>query len=91
MVFQLVRLVRTVFLVLLRVEMLLMLVRALLSWIPNARGAVYEFIVMMTEPVIMPVRRVVDRFMGKSALPVDVSFIAAYLLLYLLSLILGAV
>ncbi len=86
-----IELVKTVILVLLRVEMLLMLVRAIMSWIPGVRGFAIDLVTMMTEPVIYPVRLIVDRFMPKSALPIDVPFVAAYLLLYLLSIILGAV
>lgn len=82
-------LIKTVILVLLRVEMLLMLVRAVMSWLPRGGGFVYDLVVTMTEPVIYPVRLLVDRFTEKSALPIDISFIATYLLLYLLEIVLS--
>lgn len=82
-------LIRTAVLVLIRVEMLLMLVRAIMSWIPGVGGAALDLVVTMTEPVIYPVRLIIDRFTSKSALPIDIAFIVAYLLLYLLELILS--
>lgn len=82
-------LIKTLVLVLVRVLMLLMLVRAIMSWIPGAGGFAYDLVVTMTEPVIYPVRLIFDKFMPKSALPIDIPFIAAYLLLYLLELIMS--
>ena len=82
-------LIKTAVLVLIRVEMLLLLVRAIMSWIPGAGGTALDLVVTMTEPVIYPVRLIVDRFTSKSTLPIDIAFIVTYLLLYLLELILS--
>lgn len=84
---------KTLLLVFIRVEMLLMLTRAILSWLPIGRtgGAAFELIVMMTEPVIYPVRLIVDKFTKQGALPIDISFIAAYLLIYLLEIMISSI
>ncbi len=81
-------LLKTVFLVLVRVELLLMIVRAILSWITPGSGFVYGLIVTMTEPVIFPVRLIFDKLMPKAALPIDIPFLASYLLLNMLELLL---
>lgn len=83
-------LIKTAVLVLLRVEMLLMLVRAVMSWLPMGSGGfARDLVETVTEPVIYPVRLVLDRFMQKSALPIDVPFIVTYFLLYFLEIILS--
>ncbi len=77
--------IKAVALVLLQTEMLLMLVRAVLSWFGPGRA--YEILVMLTEPIVYPVRIVVERFVKNDALPIDISFFAAYILIYLLEVI----
>ncbi len=88
-----IELVKTFIIVFLRVEMILMLIRAIMSWLPIGRsgGKAYEIIVMMTEPLIYPARLLFDRLMRRSALPVDVPFIVTYLLIYLLETIIGII
>lgn len=45
---------------LMRVIGYLLVVRALLSWFPNARGnQIVEFIYQLTDPIILPLRRVI--------------------------------
>lgn len=82
-------LIKTVVLALIRVEMLLMLVRAVMSWFVRDGSALYELIVSLTEPVIYPIRLICDRFLSKSALPIDISFIVTYLILYVIELLLS--
>lgn len=58
-----------------------MLVRAVASWIPELDGAWLDFVYMLTEPVIMPVRALFERFEIFKNSPVDFSFMVAYMLL----------
>ncbi len=81
--------VRSLCVCLLEVLQLAMLIRAVLSWLPIADDSKFEsFIYGITEPIIYPVRAVLDRFESISALPVDIPFFVTYLLLMLLSAIL---
>lgn len=82
-------LIKTVVLALVRIEMLLLLVRAVMSWFVRDVSPLYELIVSLTEPVIYPIRLISDRFLSKSALPIDISFIVTYLILYVIELLLS--
>ena len=66
------------------VEQLFFLARAVLSWIPSLQGSgLDQFLYQMTEPLIAPVRSVVMRSESMRRLPIDISFMIAYLLLML--------
>ncbi|NLE12106.1 MAG: YggT family protein [Clostridiales bacterium] len=66
----------------LAVLQLLLFARAILSWIPDMRGSrVSEFLISVTEPLIMPVRAVLSKFEALRGLPIDISFLVTYLLL----------
>ena len=79
-------LIKTVVLSLLRIEMLLMFFRAILQWIPVS-DKLCMIVEAVTEPLVAPVRRIVDRLMPKSATPIDISFIVTYMILYILELV----
>lgn len=75
---------RTAFL-LIDVLQLLMIVMALMSWIPQLRESrVYQIISTLVEPVIDPFRRLLRRIPGLDRFPLDLSFLAAFLVLTLL-------
>jgi uncharacterized protein YggT (Ycf19 family) len=59
-----------------RAYMLVMLVYAVLSWIPSLRGRWTEYIAMLVEPVLVPVRRVIPPVGG-----IDLSFIVVLIVL----------
>ncbi|MDD6799125.1 MAG: YggT family protein [Firmicutes bacterium] len=68
--------------ILLMALQLLMLVRAIMSWImPDEDNALFNFVYMTTEPVIVPVRFLLDRFEFIRRLPIDISFLVTYILL----------
>ncbi len=69
---------------------LLMFVRAILSWFPvvDRSSNIMSFIYMVTEAVISPVRRVIDRFGFARRFPIDISFLVTYLLLHLIQVLL---
>lgn len=61
---------------------LAMFVRAILSWVaPDSDGPVSTFCEAVTEPLIQPVRSLLDRFAFVQNLPFDISFLVTYILL----------
>ena len=70
-------------------EQLLMMFRAVLSWLPvDEDSNISNFLFAMTEPVIYPVRMVLDRFEGLDEFPIDLSFIISFMLLSLVQILL---
>ncbi len=67
----------------------LMMGRAILSWLPmDDDNPVEEFLYTVTEPVIMPVRAVIDYFGWFQSLPIDMSFLITFILLSILEMLL---
>lgn len=64
--------------------MLAMLVRAICSWFIS-ESRLYSFLCMITEPFILPIRMLFDRFEFTHRLPVDLAFFVTYLLLNIIS------
>ena len=68
---------------------LLMLGRAILSWLPlEEENPVENFLFSLTEPVFAPVRALIDRFGWFEGLPIDMSFFITFILLSVLTAIL---
>lgn len=62
------------------------LVRAVLSWLPiGDDNPILKFVFMVTEPIIMPIRALFERLGWFQNMPIDISFLVAYLLLIALS------
>lgn len=59
-----------------RLYMLVMLVYALLSWIPTLRGQWTYYVARLVEPVLVPVRRVIPPMGG-----LDLSFIVVLIVM----------
>ncbi len=79
----------TVVSVFLSVEQILMLVRAVFSWIqPDEGNKIYMFLYYATEPLIAPVRALLERFDAVANMPFDVSFTVTWLLLFVIRLLL---
>lgn len=62
--------------IILRVYLLLMIVYALISWVPSMRGRWTDFITRLVEPVIVPVRRIIPPIAG-----LDLSFLIVILII----------
>lgn len=78
-------LVRRTALLLIQVLQILMLVMALMSWVPQLRESrIFQVVSTLVEPVIDPFRRLLRRIPGMDRFPLDLSFMAAYLALSLL-------
>jgi YggT family protein len=59
---------------------LIMLVYALVSWVPSLRGRWTEYVAMLVEPVLTPVRRIIPPMGG-----LDISFIVVLLVIQLVA------
>ncbi|MBV8749351.1 MAG: YggT family protein [Candidatus Eremiobacteraeota bacterium] len=56
--------------------LLLMLVYAVVSWIPSLRGRWTDYLAMVIEPVLTPVRRIIPPLGG-----LDLSFLVVFIVL----------
>ena len=86
--FLLVLLQNTVVLILTALQ-LAMLVRAIMSWFPGDSNKFENFLYAITEPLILPVRKLFERLNWFQELPIDVSFFVTYLLLSLVLVLLA--
>lgn len=63
----------------------LLVIRAVLSWVPGVRNRLTDFVYMVTEPVLSPVRNLLNRSrFGNLSLPIDLSFLVVLFILTLL-------
>lgn len=68
---------------------LCMLVRAVLSWLPlDDDNPILQFTYAVTEPCIIPIRMILERFEFFASSPLDISFFVTFLLLSFLQSIL---
>ncbi len=75
--------IRYVILSLIGIIQLLMLVRAVLSWLPGADG-LYDILCTVTEPIIYPVRALFDALGLSFDIPIDLPFFATFIILSLI-------
>ena len=69
----------------------MMFLRAVLSWLPlSDDNVIEEFVYAVTEPFIIPVRMILERFDSLNGLPVDISFFVSFILLSVITDILSA-
>ncbi len=68
---------------------MMMFIRAVLSWLPiDDDSPVVSFVYTMTEPVIVPVRILLERSETVRSLPIDLSFFVAFILLSVVQMLL---
>ena len=79
---------KNIVVVFLTVIQLAMLARAILSWFPMDGNRFTDFLFAITEPFIYPVRMLFDKLNWFTGLPIDVSFLATYLIISVLLFIL---
>ena len=66
-----------------------MFVRAILSWVGIGRNSkILFYLYFVTEPIIMPVRKLFKKMNWFGRLPIDISFLVTYILLSIISAIL---
>lgn len=67
----------------------LLVARAILSWFPQTQGSkLYELLYDLTEPLIMPFRALLSRFAFMRTMPLDISFLCAFLVLEMIQVML---
>jgi YggT family protein len=64
---------------------LMFFVRAIMSWFPQSRDSkISEFLYVVTEPIILPFRNLLNRFDALRGFPLDISFLLAFFSLELI-------
>lgn len=67
----------------------MMFFRAILSWLPfDEESTLNRFLYTVTEPVILPIRKILERFKLFQGSPFDISFFIAFFVLVFLQIIL---
>lgn len=67
----------------------LMLFRAIMSWFPQMQGGkLFAFVYGITEPIIMPFRRLLQNINALRGFPIDISFMLAFMMLIFLEMLL---
>ena len=61
-----------------KVYILIMIVYAVLSWVPSLRGRWSDYVAMLVEPVLIPVRRIIPPIGG-----LDLSFLVVIIVIQL--------
>ncbi len=67
-----------------------MLIRAVLSWFTDGGGKFTQFLYVLTEPAIMPMRKLLVKMNWLQNSPIDFSFTLTYFALMIIQLILSA-
>lgn len=68
----------------------MMLARAVVSWLPiDEDHPIINFLYTVTEPVIMPVRALLDYFGWFEGLPIDMAFMITFILLSIVEMLLS--
>ncbi len=71
---------------------LAMLIRAIMSWIAPMRGGWFSSVLeAVTEPIIMPFRRLLAKLRWGEGFPLDIAFLLALLMLALIRALLSGV
>ena len=73
----------TVCVALLNIVLLAMLIRAVMSLFTED-NVILNFTYSITEPIIIPVRKLIEKSNIMSGLPIDISFLITYMLLSML-------
>ncbi|MBQ2308770.1 MAG: YggT family protein [Clostridia bacterium] len=68
---------------------LAMFIRAIMSWFPTESNKFENFLYVITEPLIIPIRKLFEKFNWFQGLPIDISFFVTYLLLSIITLLLS--
>ena len=65
-----------------------MMIRAIMSWFVDEGNRLYGFFISITEPIIIPIRRLLSKT-PLGGMPIDMSFLITFLLLELIGTFLG--
>ncbi|MBQ8345178.1 MAG: YggT family protein [Clostridia bacterium] len=84
-----IELVRYTLWIFLSVVQLAMLVRAVMSWFMLEPNRLTDFLYAVTEPFMMPLRRLFEKMNWFQELPIDVSSMATFMILSVVLLLLS--
>ena len=68
---------------------LAMMARAIISWFPIEPNKFIRFLEIFTEPVVYPIRKLFEKLNWFQGIPLDMSFMAAFLILSVVLLFLA--
>ena len=68
---------------------LAMTVRAIMSWFFDDGNSVHSFFISITEPFVIPIRKLFDKLSLGKGMPIDLPFMTAFFVLIILQTILG--
>ena len=67
----------------------LIFARAIISWFPDARNSrIADFLYATTEPIVQPIRNLLNRFDSMRMMPIDFSVLFAFIILEILETLL---
>jgi len=66
-----------------------MCIRAVISWFYDGDGAFVRFLYVITEPAILPMRKLLAKMNWLQDSPMDFSFLLTYLVLFIIQILLG--
>jgi uncharacterized protein YggT (Ycf19 family) len=66
-----------------------MCIRAVISWFYDGDGVIVRFLYVVTEPALMPVRKLFEKMNWFQDSPIDVSYGFTYIVLIVLQMIIG--
>lgn len=70
----------------------LMLFRAIMSWFPQMQGGkLFAFVYGITEPIIMPFRKLLQNVNALRGFPIDISFMLAFMMIVFLEMLLQGI
>ena len=75
--------------VLLSAIQLAMTARAILSWFPIEPNKFTQFLDVVTEPVVYPIRKLFEKMNWFQGIPLDMSFMTSFMIITILILVLG--
>ena len=67
-----------------------MFIRAILSWFTDGGGQFTQFLYVITEPAIMPIRKLLVKMNWLQDSPIDFSFTLTFLVLMVIELLLSS-
>ena len=67
-----------------------MMIRAIRSWVTDGSGKFAQFLYVLTEPAIMPIRRLLVKMNWLQNSPIDFSFTLTYFALMLIQILLSS-
>lgn len=67
-----------------------MMLRAIISWFVEGEGAFTRFLFVITEPAIMPLRKLFYKMNWFQDIPIDMAYSFTFIALFLIQMLLGA-